>query len=114
MHFVKSLSIAGRCACAGDYDITGFEHILLSFGFGDFTVRHARPINHIWDDVGDAKELWAAWFPHRAGGKAVTHRRAKVGNRFHLPAFGDIADGRGDARDLFVAGEAEVDEPLAV
>src|ERR1035437_9740155 len=33
---------------------------------------------------------------------------------FNLPAFGNFADERGDARELFVAGEAEVDEPLAV
>ena len=32
----------------------------------------------------------------------------------HLPALGDVAEGGGDARVLCVAGEAEVDEPLAV
>ena len=37
-----------------------------------------------------------------------------VAEELHLPALGNVAEGGGDARQLFVAGEAEVDEPLAV
>src|SRR5439155_13305326 len=32
----------------------------------------------------------------------------------HLPTFGYVAEGGGDAREFFVAGEAEADKPLAV
>ena len=42
------------------------------------------------------------------------HVLRDVAERLHLPALGDVAEGGGDARELFVAGEAEVDEPLAV
>ena len=38
----------------------------------------------------------------------------RVRHGLHLPALGNVAEGGGDARVLFVAGEAEVDEPLAV
>ena len=38
----------------------------------------------------------------------------EITERANLPALGDVAEGGGDARVLFVAGEAEVDEPLAV
>src|SRR5438105_1138082 len=35
-------------------------------------------------------------------------------NCFHLPALGDGAEGGGSHFDFAMAGEAEVDEPLAV
>ena len=50
-------------------------------------------------------------------GAGVDLRAVHFGNireLLHLPALGDVAEGGGDARVLFVAGEAEVDEPLAV
>src|SRR4051812_3652037 len=52
------------------------------------------------------------WFcPRRC---AAAGNLERVCNGLHLPAFGDVAEGRSDARVIFVTWEAEVDEPLAV
>ena len=37
-----------------------------------------------------------------------------IAERLHLPPLRNLAERRGDAGVVFVAGEAEVDEPLAV
>ena len=55
--------------------------------------------------------LWLFEFALR---HVAAHVLRDVAQRLNLPALGDVAEGGGDARVLFVAGETEVDEPLAV